>query len=527
MENTHLLDLILLLLAVAVVLALVARRLRIPPAVAFVPGGMLLAMTPGVPAFELDPALSMTLFLPPLLQSSAYFTVWRDFRSNLRPILLLAVGAVLFTTLVVGWAMKLLAPSLPWAACFTLGAIISPPDAVAAGAVLERLRLPRRLLTVLEGESLVNDASGLVLYRFAAAAALGGVFDIWHATASFALVAAGGVAIGYAVGVAQVWLLRRLHDPKLEITASFLAAYASYIGAEEVGASGVLATVACGIVLGWRQHEAFTSETRLEARAAWGFVTFVLEALVFVLIGLSLRGVLARMGWHDMLPLLPMALAVTGVAVLSRFVWVFPATYLPRLLWPPLRRRDPSPKPALPLVIAWSGMRGVVSLAAALALPEAFPGRDTILVVTFVVILGTVMLQGPTLGPLIRALKVGRGVSDEEDPTEIDARAAAATAALRLIEDRAQDPLAGAMAADLLHEYRGRAGAAERLPNGAAARAQRQAHLTLRLEANKAARAEVLRRHRARDIHDEVLRKIEHELDLEELRFRRELGGAR
>jgi CPA1 family monovalent cation:H+ antiporter len=524
MAPVRLLDLILLLMAVAVVLALVARRLRIPPAVAFVPGGMILALTPGVPAFQLDPALSLTLFLPPLIQAGAFFTVWRDFRANLRPILLLAVGAVAFTTFVVGWAMKLLMPPLPWAACFTLGAIVSPPDAVAAGAVLERLRLPRRLLTVLEGESLVNDASGLVLYRFAAAAALGGAFDIWLASGEFVLVIAAGIAVGYACGVALVWLLTRLHDTNLEITTSFLAAWASYIAAERLGASGILATVACGLVLGWRQHETFTSESRQEARAAWRFVVFVLEAIVFVLIGLSLRGVLARLGTAHTLALLPLAFAVTAVAIVARFVWVFPAAYLPRWLWPPLRRREPAQMPGHPLVVAWAGMRGVVSLAAALALPDGFPGRDPILLVTFVVILGTVLLQGPTLGPLIVALKLGRH-EPEADPAEAETRAAMALAALAVIEERSRDPLSGAMAVDLLHEYRDRAGWATRQPGGAAARARREAHLALRLEAIASGRAEVLRRHRNREIHDEVLRKLEHELDLEELRFRRELGG--
>jgi CPA1 family monovalent cation:H+ antiporter len=525
MENVALLELILLLLALSVGLALVARALRVPPAVVFVPGGMILALTPGVPAFMLDPALSMTLFLPPLIQSGAFFTVWRDFRANLRPILLLAVGAVAFTTLVVGWTVKLLEPSLPWAACFTLGAIVSPPDAVAAAAVLERLRLPRRLQTVLEGESLVNDAAGLVLYRFAAAAALGGVFDAWHAAASFALVAAGGIGIGYLSGLLLVWGLRRLHDTNLEITTSFLASYASYILAERLEVSGVLATVACGLVLGWRQHETFTPETRQEARAAWRFVTFVLEAIVFVLIGLSLRGVLGRLGWAHTLPLLPLAAAVTLATVAARFVWVFPATYLPRLLWPPLRRRDPYPPLKQPLVLAWCGMRGVVSLAVALALPEGFPGRDPILVVTFGVILGTVMLQGPTLGPLIQALKVGRTRAEDDTAAEHAARAAAAEAALRLMETRAQDPLMGDMAADLLPEYRSHAGRAQRSAAGAGKRAEREAHLSLRLAANAAARQEVLRRHRASDIHDEVLRKLEHELDLEELRVRRQLGG--
>jgi len=525
MTPVHILDLVLALLAVAVALALVARRLSLPPAVVFVPGGMVLAVLPGVPAFQIDPALVMTLFLPPLIQSGAYFTVWRDFRKNLRPILLLAVGAVAFTTFVVGWALKFCLPDLSWAACCTLGAIVSPPDAVAAGAVLQQLRLPRRVLTILTGESLVNDASGLVMFRFAAAAAMGGTFDATHAGIGFVLVAAGGIAIGYGCGLALVWLLRRLHDSNLEVMASFLAAWASYLAAESVEASGVLATVACGLVLGWRQHEVLGSESRLQARVAWDFVVFVLEALVFILIGLSLRGVLARLGFWPAAALMPMAVAITAVAVVSRFVWVFPATYLPRLLWPPLRRRDPLPNWRTPVVIGWSGMRGVVSLAAALALPDDFPGRDAILLVTFVVICGTVMIQGPTLGPLIRWLRVGSMAAETDDPDELLARAAMASAALASIEATLTDPLIGGVAQDLVAEYRTRVAGLGSSPTSGAARAERAAKLSLRLDASAAARAELLRLHRAGDIHDEILRRLEHDLDLEEIRMRRQRGA--
>jgi CPA1 family monovalent cation:H+ antiporter len=524
MEPVRLLDLVLLLMAVAVVLALVARRLGIPPAVAFVPGGMLLAVTPGVPAFELNPALSMTLFLPPLLQSSAYFTVWRDFRANLRPILLLAVGAVAFTTVAIGWVMKLLRPDLPWAACFALGAIVSPPDAVSANAVLERLRLPRRLVAILGGESLVNDASGLVMYRFAVAVAMGGAFDAARATASFVLIAAGGVAVGYATGFALVWLLRRLHDVNLGITMSFLAAWTSYLAAEAIGASGVLSTVVCGLLLGWRQHEVFSAEARIESLATWRFVTYALEALVFVLIGLSLRGVIERLGWHHLIQLLPLATAITGAAVVARFVWVYPATYLPRLLWPPLRRRDPYPPLRLPLVIGWAGMRGVVSLAAALALPDGFPGRDAILVVTFVVILGTVVLQGPTLGPLIKALKFADPDAPDAVPEDAATRAALAGAQLKVIEGYLNDPLMSGIAGDMIQEYRERAKWLVRVPAGGAALAERQGRHMLRQEAAAAARAELLRRHRVGEIHEEVVRLLERELDLEDLRFRQQRG---
>jgi CPA1 family monovalent cation:H+ antiporter len=522
MVPVRLLDLVLLLMAVAVVLAVAARRLRIPPAVAFVPGGMILALLPGLPTFELDPALSMTLFLPPLIQSGAYLTVWRDFRDNLRRILLLAIGLVVFTTLVLGYAMKLLRPDLPWAACLTLGAIVSPTDTVSANAVMERMRLPRRLVAVLGGESMLNDATGLVLYRFAVAVAMGGAFSPARAGLSFVLIAAAGVGVGYAAGLALVWLLRRLNDINLGIATSFLAAWASYLAAEALGASGILATMACGLVLGWRQHEVFGSEARLESMAVWRFVTFVLEALVFVLIGLSLRGVVERLGWREVAELLPLAAAITFVSVVSRFVWMFPAAYLPRLLWPPLRRRSPFPPASFPLVLGWAGMRGVVSLAAALALPDRFPGRDAILLVTFVVILGTVMLQGPTLGPLVMALKLAGRANDIEE--EAPTRAAMAAAQLRAIEEHLSDPLMSGIAGDIVHEYRERAGWLGRLPSSGAARAEREGRLMLRLEATEAARAELLRRLAEGAIHEEVVRKLEAELDLEELRFRRQRG---
>jgi len=396
---------------------------------------------------------------------------------------------------------------------------------VAAAAVLDHLRLPRRLVTILEGESLVNDATGLVLFRFAAAAAMGATFDAAGAGVSFVLVAVGGIGIGYACGVVLVWLLRRLRDTNLETTASFLAAWASYLAAESVGASGILATVACGLVLGWRQHEVLSSETRLQIRAAWSFVTFALEALVFVLIGFSLRGVLERLGVGGAVRLLPIAVGITVVAIVARFIWLFPATYLPRMFWPPLRRRDPYPPWTYPTVLGWAGMRGVVSLAAALALPEAFPGRDVIMLVTFVVIFGTVVVQGPTLGPLIRALGVAGEAPDSDAADEFTARAAMAAAALLVIEASLTDPLMGGVAQDVVREYRRRAEQLGRSAIGAAARAERQALLSLRLDASTAARTELLRLHRAGDIHDSVLSRLEQELDLEELRTRRQRGA--
>ena len=526
MNAVDILRLVLLLLAAAIVLALAARRLHIPPSAAYVVGGMTLAVVPGLPQLNVDPDLILPLFLPPLLLSSAFFTVWRDFRANLRPILLLAIGAVAFTTLVVGVVLKLLVPGLPWAACFTLGAIISPPDAVAASSVLDRLKIPRRLRTIIEGESLVNDASGLVLYRYAAAAAMTGGFSVAPALASFVYIALAGVAIGLAFSWSFMWLGRRVRDPRLSITASFLVAWASYMVAEAAEASGVLATVACGLTMGWYQHAVFTSQTRVEARTTWRFAVFVLEALVFVLIGLSLNGVLARLGPVEAMRLAPLGLLITAAVTLARFAWLFPAAYGQRAL-PWVRAQEERPPAAALLVIGWSGMRGVVSLAVALALPENFPGRDLILFVTFAVILLTVFVQGTTLGLVIRWLGVATHSTDDEAPSpETLARAEVELAALRLIEERTTDEMIGPFARDLLPEFRERSGQAARFSgSGGALLAERNARRTLRLEALAAARTRLLAMHRTGDIHDEILHAVERDLDLDELRLRGVLEG--
>nr|WP_294522211.1 Na+/H+ antiporter [uncultured Rhodopila sp.] len=525
-------ELVLCLIAVIVVLELAARRLRLPPAAAFVLGGVALALIPQTPPLELDPDLALVLFLPPLIMSSAYFTVWREFRANLRIILQLAVGAVAFTTLVVGVVAHLVMPSLPWAACFALGAIVSPPDAVAAKAVLQGLRLPRRVVVLLEGESLVNDASGLVLFRLAVAASLTGTFNAGEAAISFAALAIGGTLAGVAFGYASSWLLRRLRDPTLAIIGSLLTAWASYIIADEVGVSGVLSTVACGLVMGWQQHTVLTATTRTHARVVWQVVVFILESLVFILIGLSLRAVLARLGAQGggaaaALAVLPAMAAVVAAVILSRFAWIFPAVHLPRWLVPALRRRDPIAPPASVLaVMSWAGMRGVVSLAAALALPAEFPGRDFILVTTFAVILTTVLIQGATLAPLILSLGLGTaGVTPSKTLSESAARAKMAARQLAAVEARSAKPDGTQRHPRLMEQYGYRARAASRFSEAEASLLEhRNEHFSVVLDAIAAGRSELLRLHRAGEIHDSVLNTLEQELDLEEMSARRFSG---
>jgi len=523
----HIFQLVLGALAVALFLPIATRRLPMPPAASLVLGGMLLAAIPGTPAIEIDPDLIMMLFLPPLLLASAYFTVWRDFRANLRPILLLAIGAVTFTTFLVGCAAKWAVPVLPWGACFALGAIVSPPDAVAAKAVMHNLPLPRYLVTILEGESLVNDASGLLLYRFAVVAALTGVFHPAQAAISFVWLSVGGVLFGVATGRLSLWIMSRLRDPHENVLLSFLTAWVTYICADLLGISGVLAVVTCGLMLGWRQHDAFSARDRTEVSAVWGFVVTVFETLVFVLIGLSLRGVLVRLGGTGsaIQQAAPIALAVVVAVVLSRFLWVIPGMYLSRAVSPSLRKNHPF-EASIGLIASWAGMRGVVSLAAALALPIGFPGRDLLLFATFAVIAATVLIQGATLGPLIRLVLRPQPVAalgPEYD--ELAARQRVVAASLLYLTEVASHSDASPHHGQLVEHYQRRLEMTRHVGDmGEHASELRASHFGTALAALAAGRKELIQMHHSGVVHDTIIRALESELDLEELRLRRLAG---
>ena len=411
-----------MMLAVAA-LALVARKLNIPYPILFVIGGLGLGLIPGLPKIRLDPELVFVFFLPPLLYPAAMFTSWRDFRANLRPISLLAIGLVLFTTVAVALIAHYFM-GLPLAAGFVLGAIISPPDAIAATAIAQRLKIPRRIVTILEGESLVNDATALVAYRFAVVAVMTGSFSLAKAGGQFFIVSLGGILTGLIVGWLADWFHRHVEDAPIEITVSLLTPFAAYLPAEHFGVSGVLAVVTAGLYLGWRMPEITDFRTRLEARPVWDMVGFILNGFVFVLIGLQLPAVLVGLA-DDAIPasqLVWYSFLISASVIGVRILWVFPATYLPRMLFKRLREKDPCPSWRHVTIIAWTGMRGVVSLAAALAVPlmigtdKPFPGRNLILFLTFVVILVTLVLQGLSLPPLIRWLGIkddGKGEREE------------------------------------------------------------------------------------------------------------------
>jgi Na+/H+ antiporter len=528
MSSVSAFKLVLLSLIVMIGLQLLAKRLKLPPAAALLIGGIAMAFMPGLPPVHLDPDLVIVVFLPPLLMDGAYFTVWEELKRNLGAILLLAIGAVAFTTLAVGVVAHLAVPGLPWAACFALGAIVSPPDAIAAKAVLERVALPRKLMAILEGESLLNDAAGLVLVRFAVAAALTGTFNIEHAAASFALLGLGGVVVGAVVGYVIVQIVRCLADDYLIITTSVLTAWISYIVGEMLGVSGVIATVTAGLTLGWYQHEVLSATVRMRGTAFWQVIIFLLEALVFILIGLSLRGVIARSGGADnaLLTVAPAIAAVLGAVVLSRFVWVF-ATEFFSMSWQRLTgRANVALDWRTATITSWAGMRGVVTLAVALSLPETLPGRDLILVASFAVILVTVLLQGATIGLLIGWINPDRSPdAGAQHLTEPQAWARLEAAQLAAIEPLVRDSEGKVIHPRLLEQYTYRATLTKAYGDRADfPHEQRVTHFDVVLAAIAAGRKELLRMHRSGAIHDEMLHVLEHDLDLQEVSARHSRG---
>ena len=512
-------ELILTLLAGVVALHWAAQRIGLPPSIALLIGGGALAFISGLPPVELDPGLALVLFLPPLVMDGAYYTALGRFQRHLPGILSLAIGAVIFTTLAVGLVFHWLVPGLPWAACFALGAIVSSPDAVSARAVLQHVKLPRRLSALLEGESLLNDATGLVLFRFAVAATLSGAFDAGAAVSSFAFHGLGGIAAGLAVSAIWIFASRHLRDSTLIIVANTLMCWVAYIAAETAHTSGVIATVVAGLVLGWYQHIILPARVRLRGAVVWQTLVFTLEALVFILIGFSMRGVLDRVGGIEAV-LQSMAIPVIGVVLavmVARFLWVFGTDLLQYgLCTMGLDYLRPlGPRKAT--VLAWTGMRGVVTLAVALSLPEPMPGRDLMLVTAFAVIFVTVVLQGASLGWLIRLLQP----ADRDPPAKMsmaEAQAAIAQVRAEVMEDHAYAPDGTLIHPILLEESRRRLEFIQRYAADADGyMATFRLHYDVVQRTLDAGRAELLRIHRAGLIEDEVLHDLEHDLDVEEL----------
>src|SRR3954470_3370663 len=508
------------LVAVAGLSAL-ATRVGVPYPILLVVGGLALGFVPGMPDVRLQPELVLVVFLPPLLYSGAFFANLRELRADTRTITLLSTALVAVTAAAVAVAVHALVDGLPWAACFALGAIVAPTDPIAATAIARRFELPRRTINVLEGESLINDATALVIYRIALGAIGGEAFSVLHASLQFIGNAAGGVAIGLAVALVIREIRARLDDPPVELTISLLSGYAAYIPADALGASGVVAAVTTGIAIGWWAPGMASPAVRQQGFALWSLLTFLLNAILFVLIGLQLPAILDSLGGESPWFLLETAAAVSAVVIATRIIWTMATPYVFRAL-----DRRPSQVARRVgwrsrLVSAWSGMRGAVSLAAALALPASTPQRDLIIFLTFAVIFATLVLQGLTLPVLIRALRLE--TDDGEAVEELRARLAATQAALVRIEELGaeewtRDDTIERMRG--LYDYRrrrlkARAGKIE--DDGYEDRSE--AYQRIVREVLEAQRDAVVSLRNEGRISNDVMHRIERELDLEDQRL--------
>jgi monovalent cation/hydrogen antiporter len=514
----------LILLAVLAGASLLARRVNVAPAILLLLTGVVLAFVPGMPTLELPPELVLLVVLPPLIYSASVAMSWREFKRNLRPIIMLSVGCVIFTACAVAAATHYLI-GLPWNVGFLLGAIVAPPDVVAPLAIARKLGLPRRILVILEGEGLANDATALILYRFAVVAISTGAFSLPKATGTFIAIVAGEAMFGAAVGWLSLRARHRARDPQIEITLSLITPYIAYWIPEHFGGSGVIATVACGLYMSWNGPLLISSATRLQGIFFWDLVIFLIEGSLFLLTGFQMRSLYENSKAFPLNEILSSTALVAVIIIVARFAWVYPATYLPLLLSKRLRARNPWPSWRATFVLAFTGVRGAVSLAAALALPfvlpdgQSFPYRDLILFVSFGVIFITLVGVGLGLPPLVQRLgvnDVGRAESIAEHESEIAARREALGAALKSLDAITDDRELSDEVVKLLrarHETR-----ADQLPDSLNPDAHdvSAAGTALTRELISAERKFIHVMLRDGKITDEIRRRIERDLDLEE-----------
>jgi Na+/H+ antiporter len=521
------------LLAVLAAVAVLARRLGTAPSILLVIAGIVLALIPGLPAVRLAPEFVLLVLLPPIIYWASVSMSWREFRFNLRPIALLAFGCVVFTTCAVAAAVHWLL-NWPWPVGFLLGAIVAPPDVVAPLTLARPLGVPRRLLVVLEGEGLANDATALILYRFAVAAIVSGTFTAFDAAGTFVVIVAGEIAYGIGIGWLSLRLRRWAADPRVEIVLSLITPYAAYWVPQHLGGSGVLATVATGLYVSWQGPLLIASPTRLQGIFFWDLIIYIIEGFVFLLTGLQARTLIQSANaasWGDLLAITALT---TAVLIVARFVWVFPATYLPRWVIPAVARLDPSPPWQAPFMLAFTGVRGVVSLAAALAIPltlangEPFPNRDLILVITFGVIILTLIGLGSLLPTVIRWLGLTRGGREErlrEQESEQKARFETREVAQKRLQEIAVQRNLPEEVTTQLSTYHDsvRGQFPETMTGGIELAALNN---DLRMELIEAERRHLHRMLREGRITDESRRRIERELDLEEVALAARVGAG-
>jgi Na+/H+ antiporter len=515
------------LLIAIVLLASIAIRLHIPYAILLVIGGVIMGFIPALPNVTLEPDLVLLLFLPPLIFSSAWRTSWRNFRCELRSILLLAIGLVLATMVVVAMAAHTLIPGLSWPTAFVLGAVVSPTDVVAAESIMQRLGLMRRVATIIGGESLVNDATALVVYRFAVAAVISGTFSLWQAGLQFVLVSVGGIAVGLLIA----WPVSRIHyyieDAPSEITITLLASYAAYLLAESLDLSGVLATVAAGLYLSRQSATFFSSSTRLQAYSFWNVLVFLFNGFIFLLIGLELYTIVQSIPNTSLLTLIGYAAIVSLVVIVVRIAWASATNSILGFLYRRSLTRYQPPGPRATQVIGWAGMRGGVSLATALAIPltiasgAPFPDRDLVIFLTFGVILSTLVLQGLTLGPLISRLGLAPDPGVARETRE--ALHEATIAALARLDELTEQGQIPENYAHHLHAYYERKldiiDQHTEAEDREALRKGLRDHKRLHHELRQVERARLIALRNKGEIDDEIFHRIERELDLEEQRL--------
>lgn len=530
MENV---SIIVILLFGITFLGIVSNRFRFPFPIILVLSGVAISLIPGLPDIALRPDIVFLVFLPPLLYAAAWNTSWHDFKSALRPISMASIGLVFFTTALVATAAHFLIPGLGWPFAFLLGAIVSPPDAVAATTITKGLGLSPRITAILEGESLVNDASGLIAYKYALTAITAGNFILWQAGLNFLFVAVSGILIGLAIG----YLILLVHknwicDPVIEVTLTILTPFASYLIAEHLHVSGVLAVVTSGIFLSFRSNEAFSNQSRMMAYSVWDVIVYILNSLIFILIGLQLRSVMKGITNYSTTDLIMYGLAISFIVIVIRFIWVVPAALLPRWLSKRIREKEPF-DPRNMVIFGWAGMRGVVSMAAALAIPlalpngDAFPHRSLIIYLSFCVILSTLVVLGPTLPWVIRKLKMKPHSIIAE---EYEVRTKIVSDAISHIEDNLS-----LVSDELLHNLKSKYevkynrlqktelpanyfGKGQTLPGNIFNEFSK-----MQIDLIKIERDSIQQLHRNGLASEEILRKIERELDLEETRLQMDM----
>ncbi len=527
--------LILLLLFLVSMLFMLSQKIKISYPILLVLAGLGIGFVPAMPLVSLQPEIVFLIFLPPLLYAAAWNTSWKDFWQNRRPISLLSFGLVIFTSTAIAFLSNAIIPGFPLAYGFLLGGIISPPDAVAATSVLQGLRIPKRIVTILEGESLINDASSLIVFRFALAAIVTGQFSVMEATGEFFMVAGLGLGIGIAIAFIIYWVHRLLPtDASIDTAITLISPYIMYLAAEHFHLSGVMAVVSGGLFLSYRANRIFSYNTRIQAYSVWETLIFLLNGLVFILIGLQLPSIVKGLESGTITSAIFYAVVISLLTIVIRIIWVFPGAYLPRKLFRSIRTTEPRPSEKMVFLVAWSGMRGVVSLASALAIPltlgdgTAFPHRNLLLFITFVVILVTLVFQGLSLPWLIRKLKIEEPDSETEEEVELAIRLQMADAALDHLNENYANEIKNIEAYQRVKEKYDRMAknSYRRLIDGQGDGADFLPGYRKMLKELVAVRRAALERLKKEDLYStELIRNKEWELDLEEARLE-EISGS-